>query len=186
VAIPGVSRRLVGGIPWSLQDWLVAKSLDWLVCLGMRAISSQGIIYMSDPMQIASRSTCLDHEGHSSSYGCPRMAIAEGVEKIDRHPLRCETRAYNQLRTIQGIHVPVCLGITDLAQPYYCSSGVYVSFLMPSWAGKPLLRCIDKNASKPGRWQWSKALHQLHILHRDAELRNVVYDGEGQPDGGRF
>jgi hypothetical protein len=34
-------------------------------------------------------------------------------------------------------------------------------------AGEPLLCCIDKSK-----------LHQLHVLHRDAELWNVVYDRE--------
>ncbi|KAI5864708.1 hypothetical protein GGS23DRAFT_595418 [Durotheca rogersii] len=46
--------------------------------------------------------------------------------------------------------------MTDLVLPYYCDGGVYTYFLSLSWGGMPI--------------------HNLGVLHRDAERRNILYD----------
>ncbi|ODH21888.1 hypothetical protein ACO22_05609 [Paracoccidioides brasiliensis] len=112
-----------------------------------------------------------------SSHGY--TLVAKGVERCDRGLLQRENKLYNRLRTIQGSHIPVCLGLTDLDLPYYYDSGIYVSILLLGWAGQPLLECIDQDNKERLQNKVAMAftaLHRLHVLHHDAELRNIVYD----------
>ncbi|EEH21951.2 hypothetical protein PABG_04162 [Paracoccidioides brasiliensis Pb03] len=112
-----------------------------------------------------------------SSHGY--TLVAKGVERCDRGLLQRENKLYNRLRTIQGSHIPVCLGLTDLDLPYYYDSGIYVSILLLGWAGQPLLECIDQDNKDRLQNKVAMAftaLHRLHVLHHDAELRNNVYD----------
>jgi hypothetical protein len=112
-----------------------------------------------------------------SSHGY--TLVAKGVERLDSNLLRHEENLYNQLINIQGVHVPVCLGIADLIKPYYHDCGIYTSFLLLSWAGQPLARCINAENSEHLQNKAVtafKAIHQSHVLHHDAEIRNIVYD----------
>ncbi|RYP01932.1 hypothetical protein DL764_006027 [Monosporascus ibericus] len=117
-----------------------------------------------------------------SSHGY--TLVAKGMEGLDLGRLQHENRVYDRLRTIQGKHVPVCLGMIDLVLPYYYDSGVFEHFLFLSWAGRPLFDCTDQ-ISKPDILHTVTtaymALHRLCVLHRDAELRNILYDlGSGR------
>ncbi|RYP56570.1 hypothetical protein DL771_011749 [Monosporascus sp. 5C6A] len=110
--------------------------------------------------------------------------VAKGMEGLDLGRLQHENRVYDRLRTIQGKHVPVCLGMIDLALPYYYDGGVFEHFLFLSWAGRPLFECTDQ-IGKPDILHTVTtayaALHRLCVLHRDAELRNILYDvGSGR------
>ncbi|KAF6783016.1 hypothetical protein CSOJ01_15938 [Colletotrichum sojae] len=74
--------------------------------------------------------------------------------------------------------------MVDLELPYYYNSGVYEHFLFLSWAGRPLFDTVDQitkaNIIKKVAVAY-KEIHKLHILHRDAEPRNIVYDeGNGK------
>ncbi|EEH33300.2 hypothetical protein PAAG_04350 [Paracoccidioides lutzii Pb01] len=112
-----------------------------------------------------------------SSHGY--TLVAKDVERCDRSLLQRENKLYNRLRTIQGGHIPVCLGLTDLDIPYYYDSGIYVSILLLGWAGQPLLECIDQDNKERLQNKVAiafTALHRLHVLHHDAELRNIVYE----------
>ena len=112
-----------------------------------------------------------------SSHGY--TLVAKGVEECDLGCLSHESQVYDQLKTIQGKHVPVCIGRINLVLPHYYNSGVYVHFLFLSWAGRPLFQCIDQD-SRAGIADAVttafKELHRLYVLHRDAEPRNLVYD----------
>ena len=77
---------------------------------------------------------------------------------------------------------PVCLGSINLVLPYYYDGGVYMHFMFLSWAGRPLFECVDKVNLAGVVDQVTtiyKALHQLRVLHRDAEPRNILYDTTG-------
>jgi hypothetical protein len=103
------------------------------------------------------------------------------MEKCDIPYLEHENQTYNQIRALQGYHIPVCLGAIDLDKPYYYNCGVYVRFLFLSWAGQPLFRCIrhDNKEHLYGKVETVlKALHKFKVLHRDAEPRNLLYDVE--------
>jgi hypothetical protein len=105
--------------------------------------------------------------------------VAKGVERIDHSLLQHEQQVYHRLSTIQGVHVPVCLGIVDLLRPYYYDCGVYTSFLLLGWAGKPLSGYINQSSKQNLQNKATaafRALHELHVLHRDAAIRNIVYD----------
>jgi hypothetical protein len=112
-----------------------------------------------------------------SSHGY--TVVAKGMESLDFARLRHENELYDQLRAIQGKHVPVCLGRVDLVLPYYYDSGVYVHFLFLSWAGRPLFDCInqvDKAGVIRAVTTAFTELHRLHVLHCDAEPRNILYN----------
>ncbi|KAK3312513.1 hypothetical protein B0H66DRAFT_578616 [Apodospora peruviana] len=105
--------------------------------------------------------------------------VAKGVESANRGRLQNEEDIYNQLSAIQGRHVPVCLGLIDLVLPYYCDGRVSKHFLLLSWAGQPLSKCVDRVDKVVARDAITMAyteIHRLGVFHRDAEVRNVLYD----------
>ncbi|KAK3315532.1 hypothetical protein B0H66DRAFT_577300 [Apodospora peruviana] len=105
--------------------------------------------------------------------------VAKGVESANRGRLQNEEDIYNQLSAIQGRHVPVCLGLIDLVLPYYCDGRVSKHFLLLSWAGQPLSKCVDRVDKVVVRDAITMAyseIHRLGVFHRDAEVRNVLYD----------
>ncbi|KAK4654407.1 hypothetical protein QC762_0065280 [Podospora pseudocomata] len=105
--------------------------------------------------------------------------VAKGVESANRGRLQNEENIYNQLSVIQGRHVPVCLGLIDLVLPYYCDGRVSEHFLLLSWAGQPLSKCVDRVDKVVAVDAIAIAyteLHRLRVLHCDAELRNVMYN----------
>ncbi|POS76537.1 hypothetical protein DHEL01_v205080 [Diaporthe helianthi] len=114
-----------------------------------------------------------------SHYGY--TLVAKGVETVDLARLCHEKQVYDRLRPIQGKHVPVCLGQVDLALPLYYDSGVYKHVLFLSWAGVPLFDTASQAAKADIDVvaQAYKKMHKLGVLHRDAELRNVLRDTVG-------
>ena len=111
-----------------------------------------------------------------SSHGY--TLVAKGMESLDRALLQHENKMYDRLGAIQGKHVPVCLGRVNLVLPYHYDSGVYVHFMFLSWAGQPLFRYVNQ-AKKAGIVDAVTAyreMHKLRVLHRDAELRNILYN----------
>ncbi|KAI0525812.1 hypothetical protein F5B22DRAFT_587847 [Xylaria bambusicola] len=114
-----------------------------------------------------------------SSYGY--TLVAKGVEHAHLDRLQHEKKVYDQLRTIQGKYVPVCLGKVDLVLPYYYDGGIFVHFLFLGWAGRPLFDLsskADKAAIVDTVSAGFKAVHSLHVLHGDAEPRNILYDAD--------
>ncbi|KAK3371617.1 hypothetical protein B0T24DRAFT_503372, partial [Lasiosphaeria ovina] len=64
--------------------------------------------------------------------------------------------------------------------PFYCDGGVFDHVLLLSWAGRPLSRCIDqvnKVAAMDATVRAYTEIHRLGVRHEDAELRNIMYDG---------
>jgi len=112
-----------------------------------------------------------------SAYGY--TLVAKGVETGNVRRLRHEKEIYDRIRHTQGKYVPVCLGLIDLVLPYYFDGGEFVYFLLLSWAGRPLSRCIDKIDKTFVLNLTARAyaeLHRLQVLHVDAEPRNILYD----------
>ncbi|KAL2161905.1 hypothetical protein VTH06DRAFT_7690 [Thermothelomyces fergusii] len=112
-----------------------------------------------------------------SAYGY--TFVAKGVETENLWRLQNEKGIYDQIGHIQGRHVPVCLGLIDLALPYYFDGHEFDHFLLLSWAGQPLYKCLDKIDKTLAMDLTTEAftkLHQQKVLHGDAELRNLLYD----------
>ena len=112
-----------------------------------------------------------------SSHGY--TLIAKGVTESNLAHLDRENRIYNHISSLQGSFVPVCLGALDLKLPYYYNGGVYVRMLFLSWAGRPLFHYINGDSKallQSKTIQALQALHDLRVLHQDAEMRNILYD----------
>lgn len=102
--------------------------------------------------------------------------------------LHYEKQVYQRLRALQGDAIPVCAGLVDLTKelpkPKSFLGHRFPAFLLLSWGGTPLLRCghlLDRQ-SEVDRWKTSvdavlKKVHDLGILHNDAEPRNLVFHG---------
>ncbi|KAL6789533.1 hypothetical protein GGI42DRAFT_347225 [Trichoderma sp. SZMC 28013] len=105
--------------------------------------------------------------------------IAKGVQDSGWAFLQHERDIYHvQLRSIQGQYVPVCLGMVDLERPRHSDGRLCTRFLFLSWCGKSL-PCVDpskKGVVAEQAIRALKAIHELGVIHNDAELRNVVYD----------
>jgi len=93
--------------------------------------------------------------------------------------LQHEHALYARAQAIQGKHLPVCLGLLDLVLPYYHEGVAFRTFLLLSWAGRPILAClqqIDKGLIVMQARTALTELHRLRIMHRDVEVRNILYD----------
>ncbi|KAJ9634885.1 hypothetical protein H2199_008749 [Coniosporium tulheliwenetii] len=105
--------------------------------------------------------------------------VAKGMEEPNLAYLRHEHRVYEQVRPLQGMCVPVCLGAVDLERPYYYDCGLYVRMLFLSWAGRPVFHYINRDNEAHLLDKATEALHALHkfqVLHDDAEPRNMLFD----------
>lgn len=112
-----------------------------------------------------------------SSYGY--TLVAKGMEEHHRKHLRHEDEVYEHALELQGTHIPVCLGMISLRRPYYYFGGEYMHMLFLSWAGRPLYEYINLENRPFFQRQAMRALealHQRHVVHGDAELRNFLYD----------
>ncbi|KAK5651303.1 hypothetical protein OQA88_12647 [Cercophora sp. LCS_1] len=113
----------------------------------------------------------------SSAYGY--TLVAKGVEAENLERLQHEEQVYGQIRALQGRDTPVCLGLLDLARPYYFDGCIFTHFLLLSFSGRSLVWCttqIDKASATDAIRAAFTRLHQLRVLHCDAEPRNILYD----------
>jgi len=98
--------------------------------------------------------------------------------------LRHEAEVYRRLTTVQGVHVPICLGSIDLDEPYYYDAGIRIVHLMLlSWGGE----CLDGTKTSTGtdgqRWTSDlvravNAIHGAGVLHRDIRMPNLLWNEE--------
>jgi len=112
-----------------------------------------------------------------SSHGY--TLVAKGMKQADRQHLLHESKVYNHLRSIQGSCIPVSLGIVDLELPYYYDTGIYISMLFLSWAGRSICQYLTPNNEACILDQVThglKALHEQRVLHNDVEPRSCLWD----------
>jgi hypothetical protein len=114
-----------------------------------------------------------------SSYGY--TVVAKGVVEDNSLRLCREGRMYSQLKEIQGSCIPVYLGIAKLDLPYMYKGGAFTHFMFLSWAGLPLKGLWNQrelNRFSGSVYRAYGELHQAGLLHRDAELRNMLYNSQ--------
>lgn len=109
--------------------------------------------------------------------------IAKGVQKDNIKHLRNEANVYHQLCSLQGSHIPVCIGSIDLIKPYYHRHHHYVCefvrLLLLSYAGTPVFKTVNA-ANLDGiltRVTTAiEAIHSLGVLHGDPYPRNILWN----------
>ncbi|ORY00535.1 hypothetical protein BCR34DRAFT_638078, partial [Clohesyomyces aquaticus] len=109
--------------------------------------------------------------------------VAAKCTPIDFVPrLQHEAAVYDLLRQIQGIDVPVPLGNVDLATPYYYEGNcelVHMMFL--SFGGRRISQFLT-TGNKPLLAEQvdysARAIHDLIVLHKDLESRNILWNEE--------
>lgn len=116
-----------------------------------------------------------------ASHGYAVVAKATPIWFAKR--LEREIAIYKRLSSIQGTHVPVCLGSIDLEKPYrYEGIAELERMMFLSYGGKRLDKLLDKHTSKDKLIiveqldKSTKAIHNLGVLHTDLELRNMLWD----------
>ena len=105
--------------------------------------------------------------------------IAKGVQIHNVPHIKNEAKIYRHLRSLQGIHIPVCLGAINLILPYYHKGGVFVRFLFQSYAGMPVRHTINeknKDDILSKLTHAMTAIHQLRVLHGDPDPVNFLID----------
>ncbi|KAI9781078.1 MAG: hypothetical protein M1839_006356 [Geoglossum umbratile] len=110
-----------------------------------------------------------------TAYGY--TVIGKGTMKMDSPCLRYERSVYDHLSSIQGTHIPVCLGHTNLVWPYAYDINIKISdFLLLSFVGEDSL--YDHNE---GQYEDTKALEQIHnagVVHNDVRSPNILWSEE--------
>ncbi len=109
--------------------------------------------------------------------------VGKGTVPAFVKDIRHEAEVYRRLVTLQGVHVPICLGSIDLNKPYYYSTGIRIVHLMLlSWAGE----CLDgsKTTGTDGQ-RWTSdlvcavnAIHGAGVLHQDIRMPNLLWNEE--------
>ncbi|EAS33821.3 uncharacterized protein CIMG_04845 [Coccidioides immitis RS] len=117
-----------------------------------------------------------------SSHGF--TLVAKGARRENLSALLHEREVYDKLRTIQGHHVPVCLGVVRLEpkRPYYYDEGRYTHMLLLSWAGRSISEGLGPmGPSISSMVKCSiRAIHRQGVLHGDAEPRNILWNDINQ------
>ena len=115
-----------------------------------------------------------------TSHGYTVVAKATSAHLVQY--LEHEAKVYRRLQSIQGIHVPVCLGSVDLIRTYPYEGVVgLVHMILLSFGGRPIRWYLNTgnraNLIESARCSM-KAIHELGVIHRDAMPRNMLWSVE--------
>ncbi|PKK53377.1 hypothetical protein CI102_3023 [Trichoderma harzianum] len=105
--------------------------------------------------------------------------VAKGVTEGNVPRLLREGDTYTRLRDVQGGCVPVYLGIVQLEAAFDHDSAAYSHFMLLSWAGRPVEKLKESQASYGFVNSTRRAYTELHnagLVHNDADLGNMLYN----------
>ncbi|KAL5903057.1 hypothetical protein ACKVV7_011365 [Pyricularia oryzae] len=112
--------------------------------------------------------------------------VGKGTAQAFVKDLEHEAAVYTRLQPIQGVYVPVFLGVIDLRlmkKVYYYDHRVYVihmTFL--SWGGCDLDATVIAGGGEgdlEGKAMRSlRAMHQLGVAHKDVRGANMLFNAE--------
>ncbi|KAL6900005.1 hypothetical protein GGI43DRAFT_427727 [Trichoderma evansii] len=113
--------------------------------------------------------------------------LIKGVVRFKVSYLRHEVDMYDQMKDLQGVYVPVCLGMIQTPDPITRYHGDYASFMVLGGLPDglmPLLQCvsggIDKGEIVDAVATAFEEIHKLRVLQFDPEPRNMLYDAKGK------
>ncbi|KAI9784481.1 MAG: hypothetical protein M1839_002137 [Geoglossum umbratile] len=110
-----------------------------------------------------------------TAYGY--TVIGKGTMKIDSPSLHYEQSVYDHLSSIQGKHIPVCLGCTSLVWPYAYDINIKISdFLLISFVGEDSL--YDHNECQYKDMTALKQIHNAGVIHNDVRSPNIIWSKE--------
>ncbi|TWU70742.1 hypothetical protein ED733_001975 [Metarhizium rileyi] len=112
--------------------------------------------------------------------------ISKGTVRAFIKDLKHETAVYRRLRPIQGVYVPVFLGVIDLRtmdKIYYYDHRVYVVYMIfLSWGGCSINRIdaasVNSTQMEDAALRPLKAMHREGVIHRDVRLANMLFNPE--------
>jgi hypothetical protein len=111
------------------------------------------------------------------SRGYTVIIKATTVEK--QHRLQAEVDNYHHLRSLQGQHIPVCLGVFKPRIAYWYHGELMAQMMVLSWSGTRLQHVINDRNSSFYHQEREKALAVLRscgVIHGDSEWRNMLWD----------
>ncbi|TFB03756.1 hypothetical protein CCMA1212_004823 [Trichoderma ghanense] len=103
-----------------------------------------------------------------------KAVMEENVPRLLR-----EGDMYTRLKELQGGCIPVYLGILQLNLPFWHDAKQYTHFMLLSWAGRPVKHYWGSPCNRGFVTSTQRAYTELHsagIIHRDAKLRNMLYN----------
>jgi hypothetical protein len=86
---------------------------------------------------------------------------------------------YHHLRSLQGQHIPVCLGVFKPRIAYWYHGELMAQMMVLSWSGTRLQHVINDRNSSFYHQEREKALAVLRscgVIHGDSEWRNMLWD----------
>ncbi|KAF9882709.1 hypothetical protein FE257_005504 [Aspergillus nanangensis] len=111
------------------------------------------------------------------SHGYTVIIKATTAEK--EHRLAAEVDNYHHLRSLQGQHIPVCLGTFTPPVPYWYHGKAMAQMMVLSWSGWRLQQIINADNSDFFYNERENALATLRshgLDHGDSEWRNMLWD----------
>ncbi|PQK18023.1 hypothetical protein BB8028_0010g00160 [Beauveria bassiana] len=112
--------------------------------------------------------------------------ISKGTVRAFIKDLKHETAVYERLRPIQGVYVPVFLGVIDLGtmdKIYYYDHRVYVVYMIfLSWGGCSIngidAARVNNTELEDAALRSLKAMHKEGVIHQDVRLANMLFNSE--------
>ena len=148
---------------------------EFLYLLQQQLERDRGRITDCEPLWISGNLGAVMFKITLTSHGY--TVIAKGMEDHKAHNLVHEEKIYLHLQSIQGVHIPVCLGFFDLLLPYYHWSCKYECLLLQSYAGVHVKDTID-DSNKYDILNKAvdaiEAIHHLGVLHTHLHTRNIL------------
>lgn len=112
--------------------------------------------------------------------------VSKGTVRAFIKDLEHEAAVYERLKPIQGLYVPVFLGVIDLRsmnRTYYYDHRVYVVHMtLLSWGGGTIAEALNNgNMPKSPQDMATRALRAMHqegVIHKDVRLANMLFNRE--------
>ncbi|KAJ6038268.1 uncharacterized protein N7446_005078 [Penicillium canescens] len=105
--------------------------------------------------------------------------IIKATTADKQHLIQAEADNYGYLRSLQGKHIPVCLGTFTPRVSYWYHGELMEQMMILSWSGSRLQHVINDDNSSFFHKEREKALAVLRshgVVHGDSEWRNMLWD----------